>query len=246
MRGWVWLLAACMTACAVRETSDDVEDDGAAPRTCSEDSPPLGCAYDEVSFGPCGDAPTSELDENCCRRPFCERHADCAEGLVCNLGGIYGFSCSEVQADGEPSCQCGAPLLGLARPMCIPASVVSPAWCSALRTETECAGEPIDLGGGDVRSCRWVEAQELTLDPELGCAITPSFARCVTVQHGAAQGCERSCRRGELELADARVRPLRPGAFELLDIDTCDGSPVGEWLALDDPSLADCVFDCSP
>jgi hypothetical protein len=249
-------LALSLLACGCVASSvpaDTLEQQASSSATgdgpvCPADSPPLECPY-PGDFGACGENPTSEFDEQCCRRPICDADSDCADGLVCNYGGIYGFGCSEVEQDGETICECGAPPIGLGRPMCIPPSAVSPDWCSALRTQDECEvpRAPIDFGEEHPRFCRWVAIQEVRLEGET-CTIEEALPRCMTLRQPDGNGCEaRDCMLDETSLLGAVARPLDATSFELIpaaEILCGVGTPLDDWLPADDASLGPCALTC--
>lgn len=202
----------------------------------------------------CGDGPTSELDENCCRRSSCERHSDCAEGLVCNLGGMAGFGCADAERDGETVCECGGPPSGLARPMCIPLESVPPDWCTQLRTQGECeAGEAIALGDGTTKGCAWIELFEVRFDAESStCAIEPITPTCITVVNNGNEGCPDplpcTLPGQSTVLGGALARPLDDTTYDVFAVgdELCNGAdtPVGDWIPADDPSLGACAMSC--
>jgi hypothetical protein len=249
---------AALAGCIVGPSPVVVEQQGssssAGDDVCPADRPPLGCPY-TGSFGACGENPSSELDESCCRRPYCKHHADCDVGMVCSYGGIYSFGCEEVAEDGASVCICGADPLALGRPMCMPPAAVDPDWCTQLRSPEECggagAGEWTELGSGDVRRCGWVDVEEVRFDTEAqSCARVEALPRCVTLRQPEGNGCSPdTCTLGDdpAEILGPVAQPLDANSYEMIAAGEtlCGvGTPVGDWLPAEDVSLGPCALAC--
>lgn len=208
-----------------------------------------GCTAPYAGGFACGDSPKSELDEQCCQRPYCDGDADCPSGTVCNYGGLYGFGCEEIEQDGESVCQCGANPLALGRPMCIPPSAVDPDWCAQLRNQSECEQlrSPIDFGDAHPRICRWVAIEEVRSDGET-CTIVDSLPRCLTLIQPDGNGCSPAqCTLDDTALNGPLARPLDATSYEMIvagDVLCGVGTPLEDWIPADDPSLGPCAAAC--
>lgn len=223
-----------------RGTGDETTGDPTCPP-----NPRFNCtAPYNGSFGPCGDGP---LDENCCLPPPCQDDDDCADGEACRPEGLNGFGCADEEVDGELVCQCSANPGGNPEYVCVPDAPPADEWCAAFADETSCNDAP----AMESQFCRWIELHTLTIDAANdACKIAGPEAKCLTIDAsgGDEEGCENiACSIAQLDFTTPVARAVGTDMFEVWGLNDvfCGGdAPVGDWIAADDPILAQCQMTC--
>jgi hypothetical protein len=230
-------------------TDDEAASESGDPEACHGER--WQCTVNPDALGACGESPTSELDEHCCKRGPCSFNGDCYEDETCYHGGIAEYTCDPVEEDGVESCACTivdpAP-----RRICVPIDTLPAEWCEANATEETClASETFSRSEGEFEGCGWSELTVLRVDADAGvCALGPSEHRCLTYGSDELACTAQTCRRDDLglETLDGIARVLE-GRIEILNFHEygCDGYlPVADgWIAVAD-IVGPCAFSCLP
>lgn len=240
---------SCSTRSAELDaTNDDAASESGDPEACHGER--WTCTVNPDALGACGDGPTSELDEHCCKRAPCTFNGDCYEDETCYHGGIAEYSCGPVEHDGVESCECTI-LDPAPRRMCVPIDSLAAEWCEANATEEACrASETFTRTDGRIEGCGWFELTVLSLDADAGCTLGPSEHRCLTWKEDTFPCMGQTCRREDLgvEAVDGIARVL-DGKIEILDIyhHGCAAYfPVGDGWAPVADIVGACAFTCLP
>lgn len=123
-------------------------------------------------------------------------------------------------------------------------------WCDGFTDEETCNAAPeMEVPGGMPQFCQWIDMQTLTIDAaNNSCGTDGPVSRCLTFDFNPNEGCGPiPCTLGPLLMTTAIARPIDEDTFEvwgLTDIFCGGGTPVGDWIPADDPSLAQCQMTC--